>query len=123
MDSDSTQSNRRRHQRFRSDGKAYAVLASQHPPLAHVFDISLGGVSIWYVGNGVKMVSHDRLDVFFLDQHRRIPSLPVEATSDFEMDGPAGDFPGNRRRRGFRFKKLMDVQRSAVEAFIRTHTV
>ncbi len=123
MPSISSQPDRRRYRRYRSDGKAYAALDSQHPSLAHVFDISLGGISIWYVGGGIETASNDRVEIFFLDQHRRIPPLDVEVTSDSEINDTATEFYGKRRRRGFRFKNLMDVQRSAVEAFIRSHTV
>ena len=110
---------RRRHPRLQAQDRALTAVTGDILGFPyHLVDISEGGMSFRYVGDGSISLADSRMDIY-LDDRLCVGALPVAVASDRYLDGEI--LP--RRRCGVSFGDLEESQRLGLEDFIRNATV
>jgi len=115
-----TQDERRRHKRFKMHEGAFAVHKdhSDKRKLGKILDISAGGLSFRYSTGKVGTRAIFDLDILLVDGSFSLKGLPSKIVSDF-VDENTGT---KMRRRGVKFERLVDIQKSQLEHFMQNHT-
>jgi len=117
-----TQDERRHHKRFKTHKDAFAVHKnhSDKRKLGKIIDISAGGLSFRYDSGKVGTRATFDLDILLVDGSFSLKGLPSKIISDFLLEDES---TGKKmRRRGVKFERLVDIQKSQIEHFIQNYT-
>jgi len=106
---------RRRHRRFKVDGRAIAYYRTNSPKVAEIIDISPGGVALSHVGGAEAPDSRFELEIVFPDRTDYVDRIPCVAVSDCRIDSES-----RTRRCGASFGKLTGQQQAKIQTFIDT---
>lgn len=109
--------NRRQHERFRINGRAFVYYETHTPKIAEIIDISTGGVAFSYVGGAETVNQKLGLEVILPDSTRFMEKLPCKTISDCQIDTGMDEGLGTRRC-SVHFSDLTDDQRAKIACFI-----
>jgi len=109
--------NRRQHERFRINGRAFIYYEAPTPKIAEIIDISTDGVAFSYVGRAEPVNQNLSLEVILPDSTRFMEKLPCKTISDCQIDSATDQGLGTRRC-SVQFENLADDQRGKIECFI-----
>jgi hypothetical protein len=114
---------RRNHQRLSPRLLAFvAVGGPNKKKVAHIVDISRGGIAFDYITNGYRFNESDYLDIFSAEEGFYLKELPFTTVSDDEV---LSEFPLSFitiKRCGIKFDTLTPSQVSQLEDFLLNHT-
>jgi len=113
---------RRKHRRFKSQGKTFALFRAPHPSLGQIIDISEGGLSILYIEGDEEPTKVVEFDLFSLNDDVKVRSIAAVARSDQQLPSQKASKTETARRRGIEFIGLMGGQKEAVREFILKQT-
>jgi hypothetical protein len=119
---------RRKHKRLQAQEGAFVLLSPNSAILGHIVEISMGGLAFLYITcekppNGsseLEILLPEQLEddhSFYFDQ------VPFKTISDFAIPNELSLGSTTIRRRGVQFGELTHNQTSALEYFIRNHTI
>jgi c-di-GMP-binding flagellar brake protein YcgR len=108
---------RRRHERFRINGRAFVYYENRGPKIAEITDISTGGIAFSYVGIDESINQELSLEVILPDSTRFMDKLPCKTVSDCQMDLDQDEGLG-KRRCSVRFSDLTQDQQAKIASFI-----
>ncbi|MDA8165854.1 MAG: PilZ domain-containing protein [Desulfobacteraceae bacterium] len=110
---------RRKHPRFRIEGRAYAA-NTDRPGL--IADISLGGVSWHYIDRKLwPEPLPPTLDLLIEGREAALTGLPCRVIADVEAEHDGPDTSLALRRRSVQFGPLTAEQQALLEEIIRRH--
>ena len=112
---------KRKHERFKVEGRAFIILPPGHNRVGRLTDISLGGLGFWYLEGKRPSEELTELDIY-LDDFHYLGNIPCKLLYDAEI---IKEFPANpmaKKKMGVQFGKLTIEQISRLEEFIRNNT-
>jgi hypothetical protein len=113
---------RRKHERFRVQGDAFAVLGPRSDILGNIIDISEGGLAFRYVAGPESSAGPCELDILCADRSFHFYKIPFETISDFEMTNEVSFGSLTPRRRSVQFRELTPDQTSQLQHILRNYT-
>jgi hypothetical protein len=87
-----------------------------------LIDVSKGGLSSQYIGNGEELLESSKLKLYVTDDGFILDDVPFMKVSDFQL---SKEFPYSitkLRRCGVQFEKLTQTQVSMIDLFIHAYT-
>lgn len=114
---------RRKHKRFQVEEGAFAVLTPHFYNWGQIVDISKSGLAFRHTGSELPPNVSCDLGISLANIGFYLGKLPFRAISDFEMANEVANSLTTIRRCGVEFGELTLNQISALEHFIRNHTV
>jgi len=111
---------RRAHQRYPVDGRAWVVSKAHHAGQGRLMDISCSGLSFTYVKNGHPWQPMESISITSGDRAFVLEDISYKTAWDHHCSGPLGAVPGTLRRRGGQFENLTPSQREDLTRFIQT---
>ena len=108
---------RRKHQRFKINGRAFAYYETRSPKIAEIVDIGVGGVAFTYKGIAETVNQPLELEIILPDSTRLMEKLPCKTVSDFQIDS---DWKGEKapRRCSVAFSSLTETQKEKLAYFV-----
>lgn len=114
---------RRKHERFRVQKDAFAMITPLSHKKGEIIDISRGGLAFRYVPDEnqprLSVEIGLFLHIFLEDISFCLLRLPIKTVSDSAIDN--GDSAGFGRRRSVEFHTLSQRQATELEFFIKNH--
>jgi hypothetical protein len=115
---------RRRHERFKVEKIAFAVLRNRVSKLGQIIDISRGGLAFHYIANQEWPEVSSELDILLASNNGFcLERLKFKTISDFKIANKSPYSSITVRRRGVQFEALTEHQTSHLLDFLRKHTV
>lgn len=111
---------RRQHERFRINGRAFVYYETHAPKIAEITDISAGGVAFFYFGSAETVNQGLSLEVILPDSTRFMEKLPCKTISDYQIDFDMDESLG-KRRCSVEFEPLTNDQRAKIQCFINSY--
>jgi len=111
---------RRQHERFRINGRAFVYYETHQPKIGEITDISNDGVAFSYVGGAETVNQELRLEIILPDSTRFMEKLPCQTISDCQIDPGKGESLG-KRRCSVQFANLTDDKRAKIACFIKDY--
>jgi hypothetical protein len=108
---------RRRHKRFKVEGRVFAYYETYSPKIAEITDIGEGGASFSYTGIPEALNRPLELEMILPDSTRFMEKLPCRTVSDSEI----GDGGPKTRRCSVRFEDLTENQKAKIDCFIENY--
>jgi len=108
---------RRQHERFRINGRAFVYYETHAPKIAEIIDISNGGIAFSYVGGAETVNQKLSLEIILPDSTRFMEKLPCKTITDCQID-PGMDASLGKRRCSVQFENLSDDQRAKIDCFM-----
>jgi len=116
----------RKYTRFSAPDNAYAALGPSFTIVGKIKGISMGGLALEYLTDGVSELENFEVDVFLRGEEFHISKIPCKLIYDIPLDTPEANqiFPNGlmHKRCGVQFEKLTKICRQQLEQFITTHT-
>ena len=113
----------RRHKRFRAQEGAYVLIRGPFSKLGQILNISRGGLEFRYIDIGERPEKLLELDILLKANGFQLEKLPFKTIFDSKATKEIHFISTPMRRRGGQFAALTPKQISALEHFIRNHTV
>ena len=113
---------RRKSQRFRVKGKAYAVIKDDRVKPVPIIDVSLGGLGIGQFENDILLTQASKLEILLADCSFFLENLPFTLIPSLRPAQPKPDQIPPTRCQGVQFKNLAPSQQHQLQYFIRNHT-
>lgn len=119
---------RRKHKRLQAQDGAFVLLSPDSAILGHIVEISMGGLAFLYITSGTPPNGSSELEILLAEQlvadHSfHFDKVPFKSISDFAIPNELSLGSITIRRRGVQFGELTHNQTSALEYFIRNHTI
>ena len=111
---------RRQHERFRINGRAFVYYETHAPKIAEITDISTDGVAFSYVGSAESVNQQIKLEMILPDSTRFLEKLPGKTISDCQIDSGMDASLGTRRC-SVQFGDLTKDQRGKIACFIKDY--
>jgi hypothetical protein len=119
----------RAHKRFEVPMGSFVSLGSNGSILGQILDVSMGGLSFRYIGDGFENGSH--LDIFSTEHDFHLRKVPFKPVKDFEIDNQVLYKIGGKthphcramRRGSVKFHRLSRKQKSELKKFLKTYAV
>ena len=112
--------NRRQHERYRIQGRAFVYYETHAPKIAEITDISADGIAFSYVGSAERVNQPLSLQMILLDSTRFMEALHCKTISDCPIDSGADDRL-SKRRCSVQFTDLTEEQRAKIACFIQDY--
>lgn len=119
---------RRRRERFKVRGGAFAVLRPRSEILGQVIDIvgeivdiGQGGLTFRYIAGEDRSHHPFELDIVLAGDDFRLDKISFRSASDRPMAGPWSFSATTMRRQGVQFGRLTDDQKAQLQYFIQTY--
>jgi len=113
---------RRKHQRYKVKGKAFAVSSPDYKNLGQIRDISKGGLSCQFIENGEQTKNSNEIEIFSAVGDFYLKKLPVRTVLDFEIDNTVSSNSIPMRQWSMQFGKLNYLQRLLLNFFLQNYT-
>ena len=113
---------RRKHARFKVQGRALAALTRTPSVAGHILNVSEGGLSFRYVASQKRCVDSPRLNLLVSSERKYRRTLPFRCVWDLPI---ADDFSFGSisiRHCGVKFNDLTNDEKADLESFINNHT-
>ena len=117
MDDRTKLKDRRRHERFKVEGRVFAYYETYSPKIAEITDIGKGGVAFSYTGIPEAVNQGLELEMILPDSTRFMEKLPCRTVSDHEN----GDGRPEARRCSVCFEDLTENQQAKIDCFIENY--
>lgn len=114
---------KRRFRRFQAPQNAFALLKGPDGRLGQIIDISKGGLSFRYVGNGGPPKRSFQMDIFLANNGFHLEKVSFRTVSDFEVTKQGLAKSVIMRRRGVQFDELNQDDVSRLEYFIENYAL
>jgi c-di-GMP-binding flagellar brake protein YcgR len=111
---------RRRHERFKINGRAFVYYETHSPKVAEIMDISTDGVAFSYVGSTERLNQPLQLEIIVPDSTGFMEKLPCRTVSDCQVCAETDESRGTRRC-SVQFADLTDAQKAEIECFIENY--
>ncbi|RJP75183.1 MAG: PilZ domain-containing protein [Desulfobacteraceae bacterium] len=108
---------RRKHKRFKVPADAFAIVKNPCFKLGQIADMSLGGISFYYI-SGKGFSKNIAVDILLADDDLYIDNLPVSIVSDVNVHLNESLDKTSFKRCGLQFEKLTSHQLSKLSCFI-----
>lgn len=108
---------RRKHKRFKVPADAFAIVKDPCFKLGQISDMSLGGISFYYI-SGKEFSRNIEVDILLADDDFYIDNLPVSIVSDINVHLNESLDKRVFKRCGLQFEELTSQQRSKLSCFI-----
>lgn len=108
---------RRKHKRFKVPADAFAIVKDPCFKLGQIADMSLGGISFYYI-SGKEFSRNIEVDILLADDDFYIDNLPVSIVSDINVHLNESLDKRAFKRCGLQFEELTSQQRSKLSCFI-----
>lgn len=112
---------RRKHPRFKARIGAFVMCGEISTMLGQINDISLGGLSYYYLDSEEGLDSYFELDISYRERSYYLSNLRFKTVSDFEVHRDGLD-PMTIRRKGVQFQNIGAPQLAELKYFIQNHT-
>lgn len=113
---------RRKHERFKVEKIAFAVLRNRVSKLGQIIDISQGGLAFYYIDNQEWPEASSELDILLATNGICLERLKFKTISDFKIANKSPYSSITVRRRGVQFEALTQHQMSQLLDFLHKHT-
>jgi hypothetical protein len=119
---------RRKHKRLQAQDGAFVLLSPDSAILGHVVDISRDGLAFLYIASKKSPNGSSQFEVLLAEQLEddrsfHFDKVPFSTISDFAIPNELSLGSITIRRRGIQFGELTHNQTSALEYFLRNHTI
>ena len=119
---------RRKHKRLQAQEGAFVLLSPNSAILGHIVEISMSGLAFLYITSEKPPNGSSELEILLPEQLEDDHSfyfdqVPFKTISDFAIPNELSLGSITIRRRGVQFGELTHNQTSALEYFIRNHTI
>lgn len=114
---------RRKHQRYKVKGKAFAISSPDYKNLGQIRDISKGGLSCQFIENGEQTKNSNEIEIFSAVGDFYLKKLPVRTVLDFEIDNTVSSNSMPMRQWSMQFGKLNYLQRLLLDFFLQKYTI
>ena len=114
---------KRKHKRFRVKERAFVEFSVNPIKVGEMIDISVGGLSFRYLGNGECSEKTFDIKIYFPEGGFISEEINFRTASDFEIRPEFFPAITKIRRRGGCFENLNQSQKSQIEQFIQNHTI
>ncbi len=112
----------RKHKRFRVKQGVYIMKLSDSEQMNPIADISMGGLSYYYIADEDKSEQHFTASIVIPFNKFSIDNVKVSTASDIEISNQTDFGYISMRRCGLQFKELTADQTDSLEDFILHHT-
>ena len=99
-----------------------AIIKSKPAKLGQIIDMSINGLSFWYVERPNQNDTPAKMDIVHAQEGFCIKDLNFETISDYELDDLPPYEPIKTRKARIQFTELTSHQRTLLDEFIRKHT-
>ena len=113
---------KRKHQRYKVKGKAFAISSPDYKNLGQIRDISKGGLSCQFIENGEQTKNSNEIEIFSAVGDFYLKKLPVRTVLDFEIDNTVSSNSMPMRQWSMQFGKLNYLQRLLLNFFLQNYT-
>ena len=113
---------RRKHARFRVQGRALAALTRTPSVAGHILNVSEGGLSFRYVASQQRCEDSPRLNLLVSSERRYFRTLPFRCVWDSPIQDDFSLGSISTRRYGVKFNDLTNDEKNDLESFINNHT-
>ncbi|MGD8549755.1 MAG: PilZ domain-containing protein [Desulfobacterales bacterium] len=114
---------KRKHQRYKVKGKAFAISSPDYKNLGQIRDISKGGLSCQFIENGEQTKNSNEIEIFSAVGDFYLKKLPVRTVLDFEIDNTVSFNSMPMRQWSMQFGKLNYLQRLLLDFFLQKYTI
>ncbi|MGD2150358.1 MAG: PilZ domain-containing protein [Desulfobacterales bacterium] len=114
---------KRKHQRYKVKGKAFAISSPDYKNLGQIRDISKGGLSCQFIENGEQTKNSNEIEIFSAVGDFYLKKLPVRTVLDFEIDNTVSSNSMPMRQWSMQFGKLNYLQRLLLDFFLQKYTI
>ena len=114
---------KRKHLRFQTHEGSYAVLKTDSIKVGQIINISKGGLSLCYIGNGKPIKGLHNIDIFFSSKQFYLKGIPFISVSDFYIDNKVPFSTILMKQCGGQFGELTHSQIYQLDYFIANHTI
>lgn len=108
---------RRKHNRYKVDGRAFAIHWSSPTTIGQIIDISQGGISFSYIDENRVLEDAKELGILYTEGNFFLEKITFERISDIAMDGHPKSTVKMRRLSG-KFLSLGETQQEKLNKFI-----
>ena len=113
---------RRKHARFKVQGRALAALTRTPSVAGHILNVSEGGLSFRYVASQKRCLDSPRLNLLVSSERKNYRTLPFKCVWDSPIQDDFSYGNISTRHCGVKFNNLTNDEKADLESFINNHT-